>query len=171
MNTRLILVIITLGLKLTYSFGQSTGDSVAKQPQLVHRTQFDTSIIAMIPFDSKSTSPFDNNCRQATLTSDDFKDLDSLLSSCITNHNNSLEEIRKDQKIDLINTTYYKQLIPVINKEGEKEVWVNCFCNTWNSDRWKTKIMIVDDGGNCYFRLKINLTSKKCYELIVNGFA
>ena len=31
--------------------------------------------------------------------------------------------------------------------------------------------MIVDDGGNCYFNFKINLTTKKFYDLRVNGEA
>jgi hypothetical protein len=59
----------------------------------------------------------------------------------------------------------------VTNKKGEKEVWVNCFCDTWNSNRWKTEILFVEDGGNCYFNFRINLATKKYHDLGVNGEA
>lgn len=84
-------------------------------------------------------------------------------------YNNSLDKDHKQWSIDLIKFNYRKQLIAVTNKTGEKEVWVNCFCNTWDNDRWKTEMMLVADGGNCYFNFKINLTTKKYYDLGVNG--
>ncbi len=56
-----------------------------------------------------------------------------------------------------------------INEEGEKEVWVNCFCKT-DGQNWKKESIQVDDGGNCYFRVKINLTTGKYHDLMVNGF-
>jgi hypothetical protein len=59
----------------------------------------------------------------------------------------------------------------VINQEGEKEIWINFFCNEWESVGWKTDLMIVLDGGNCYFNLKVNLTNKTYSELIINGYA
>ena len=64
-----------------------------------------------------------------------------------------------------------RQYIPVINQEGEKEIWINFFCNEWESDGWKNDLMIVLDGGNCYFNLKVNLTNKTYSELIINGYA
>ena len=59
----------------------------------------------------------------------------------------------------------------MINQEGEKEIWINFFCNEWESDGWKNDLMIVLDGGNCYFNLKVNLTNKTYSELIINGYA
>ncbi|NCU36630.1 hypothetical protein EOM75_11540 [Candidatus Falkowbacteria bacterium] len=65
---------------------------------------------------------------------------------------------------------YKRQYVPVINEKGEMEVWVNCFCGNWGiNDR--TNILIVEDGGNCYFNLKINLTKENYYDLMVNGNA
>ena len=58
----------------------------------------------------------------------------------------------------------------IFNHKGEKEVWINGFCNTWDKN-WKTEIILVHDGGNCYFNLKINLTSGECFEISVNGYA
>jgi len=44
--------------------------------------------------------------------------------------------------------------------------------NKWSeTDSWKNDLMIVDDGGNCYFNLKVNLTNKTYSELMINGYA
>jgi hypothetical protein len=158
-------------IKPLSSFGQPENDKATKQDGSLPHAQFDTSLIAVIPFNQNSSSVFDKDSKPSTLAEDDFKNLDSLLASCITAYNNSLDELRKHQRIDLTKTRYYKQLIVVINKNGEKEVWLNCLCNTRGGDAWRTKIIMVDDGGNCYFNLRINLTTKKYYNLMVNGLA
>lgn len=94
----------------------------------------------------------------------------------MTNYNDSLDKAQKSfdkggklRSIDLQKYNYRTQLIAVRNKNGEKEVWVNSFCEIWGGERWKTQIMSVDDGGSCYFNFKINLTTKKYYNLEVNG--
>jgi hypothetical protein len=66
---------------------------------------------------------------------------------------------------------FKRQYVPVINEKGEKEIWVNFFCNDWRSEKWKTDIMFVHDGGNCYFNLKVNLATKTYSELHINGYA
>ncbi|GAB5523049.1 MAG: hypothetical protein Roseis2KO_09210 [Roseivirga sp.] len=63
-----------------------------------------------------------------------------------------------------------RQYVPVINKNGEKEVWINFFCSV-RDDKWKGEIIAVFDGGNCFFNLKINLTEMTYYDLRVNGYA
>ncbi len=64
-----------------------------------------------------------------------------------------------------------RQYVPVINEKGEKEVWVNFFCDDWESDNWKKDLMVFLDGGNCYFNLKVNLKNKTYSELGINGYA
>ena len=56
---------------------------------------------------------------------------------------------------------------------GDKVLWVNCFCMAESVvlKKWKTDIVYVADGGNCFFNVKINLKSKQYYGLIVNGMA
>ena len=132
---------------------------------------FDTSRTAIIEFNKKSRWPFDSTFNAAVLTQGELKSVDSLLLVCVTDYNNSLDKDHKQWSIDLKKRNYRKQLIVVTNKNGQKEVWVNCFCYNWGSDKWKTEILGVDDGGNCYFNFKINLVTKKYYELGVNGVA
>ena len=133
--------------------------------------QLDTAKTAIILFDQKGNYPFDNSFKPASLTQDDIVNIDSLLIACVNHYNNSLDKDHKERSIDLKKHNYRKQLIVVTNKKGEREVWVNCFCDTWGSDKWKTEIIMVKDGGNCYFNFKINLANKKYYDLGVNGIA
>jgi hypothetical protein len=133
--------------------------------------QIDSSNTAIIQFSKKGNFPFDNSFMPTTLTKEDLNSIDSLLVVCVTEYNNSLDKNHKEWSIDLKKNNYRKQIIAVINKKGEKEVWLNCFCHINENSNWRTEILGVDDGGNCYFNFKLNLATKKFYELGVNGEA
>jgi len=133
-----------------------------------NKLQFDTSKTVIIPFDKKENYPFGNSYKPATLTQTEIIEIDSFIIKCVSDYNASFTQEDKQFRIDLTKEIYKKQLVAVTNEKGEKEVWVNCFCRTWDN-AWKTKIIHVDDGGNCYFNFKINLTTKKYYDLGVNA--
>lgn len=132
---------------------------------------YDSANTAIIAWDRSFNYPFDTiNYNAATLTQEDIKRVDSLLISSVMDYNNSLTDGHEEYKIDLNGKNYKKQLIGAINSNGEKEIWVNCFCDSWVKS-WKTEILVVDDGGPCYFNFKINMQTKKIYNFVVNGFA
>jgi hypothetical protein len=135
-----------------------------------HNLEFDTSKTAIIEFNKRSRWPFDSTYSAATLLQPELKTIDSFFVVVVENYNNSLDKEHKQWSIDINNRNYKKQLIVVTNNKGEKEVWVNCFCRAEN-DKWKTKMFGVEDGGNCYFNFKVNLTIKTYYDLGVNGVA
>jgi hypothetical protein len=174
MTPRSYINILTIPVCLTIaltSCGQ-TQDKKNKQSLVnIKSIQIDTSKTAIISFDKKGNYPFDNSFVPATLTQDDLNNIDSLLIACVTDYNNSLDKDHKEWSIDLKKHNYRKQVIAVTNKKGEKEVWVNCFCHTWDNNNWKKDILLVHDGGNCYFNFKVNLATKKFYDLGVNGEA
>ena len=175
MTPRSIISILTFSIFSTTSFvacGQvSNKNSTDKNPiTKSNGLRFDTSKTAIIEFNKKRRWPFDSTFKAATLTQNELQLVDSLLLACVANYNKSLDKKHKQWSIDLKNRNYRKQLIVVTNKSGQKEVWVNCFC-TVDNDRWKTRIFSVDDGGNCYFNFKLNLATKKYYDLGVNGVA
>jgi len=99
----------------------------------------------------------------ANLNQKEINDIERILENSIEYYNSF-----KNGYIDL--NLYKRQYVAVKNKEGETEVWVNCFCQT-AGEKWKTEIIDIDDGGNCYFNLKINLTKSSYYDFIVNGEA
>jgi hypothetical protein len=141
----------------------------------------DTSKIAILPYNTVQNWVF-KNAIATDLTTDDLAAIETIFTNCIDEYNVEKEKeylkmkgkypkskLSKDYYV--IDTKRHKrQYIAVINEKGEKEVWVNCFCNSWDRN-WKKEIIGVKDGGNCFFSLKINLTLKKYYDLMVNGHA
>jgi hypothetical protein len=135
----------------------------------------DTAVVVIFPFGEKEEYLFKDAKAGAELTSADLDKIDSLLNKCIADYNTQQEkdpalQFKKDKSEYLIDLKKYKrQYVAVTNDKGEKEVWINCFC--FDDPYWKTYIIEVNDGGNCFFNLKINLSADTCYNLLVNGDA
>jgi hypothetical protein len=141
----------------------------------------DTSSIVILPYDS-SLYWICKDCKPAELTSQDFEEIENFLIKCIDEYNPEQEkrfyEIKSkypEQNFEMRHFTidlkrYKRQYIAMTNINGEKVVWINCICDTYHED-WRKGPIIVMDGGNCFFNLKINLTRHSYYELIVNGEA
>ena len=111
------------------------------------------------------------------LTSNEIDLVDSLFQDFKTKSNNGDTTIQAMGEIGLMN--YKRQYLPVLNDNGEKIVWINCFCvsgsnlphfSSNNPDKWNEEIIIVKDGGNCYFSVFLNLTTQRFEKLMVNGF-
>lgn len=66
---------------------------------------------------------------------------------------------------------YNQQYIGAEYENGDKYIWINCFCKTQESDfkDWKTKLVFVKDGGNCFINVLVNLTKNTYEEFNVNG--
>jgi len=142
--------------------------------------RLDSSCFAVMPFAENAEYIF-KNATPATLSIAEISKIDSLLQKAVNEHNQAQEEeyhkmvkavpnipIQRDHYF--INLSNYKrQFIAIINPAGEKEVWVNCFCASMSD--WRKRVIIVDDGGNCFFNVKINLTTSVWYDLMVNGLA
>ncbi|MBS1507963.1 MAG: hypothetical protein JSS79_15085 [Bacteroidetes bacterium] len=63
---------------------------------------------------------------------------------------------------------YGRQYIAAI-ENGQKVVYGNFFCEpTWYKRR-KKQLVIANDGGNCYFSMKINLATGELYDFMENG--
>lgn len=141
--------------------------------------QIDTASIAIIPFNTTQSWIFENS-QPINLTNRDIETIEIILRKCINNYNptqeqefQSIHNNHPEYNIDKTNfiidlQRYKRQYIAAINAKREKEVWINCFCKEGDLN-WKTNLIIVKDGGDCYFNLKINLTTGKYYELVVNG--
>lgn len=173
MTPRTYLNILTITSCLTIAL-ISCGQSQTKKTDeivITKNAQVDTSKTAIIAFDKNLEFPFDSSFNPTTLTQHELHNIDSLLVACVTDYNKSLDKDHKEWSIPLNNNNYFKQIIAVTNKKGQKEVWVNCFCVTMDNNKWKRDILIVEDGGNCYFNFKINLATMIFFDLRVNGVA
>ena len=142
--------------------------------------QLDTATFAILPFSEKSEYLLSNST-PTELTAVEIQQVNDLLSKAVAEQNQAEEkdfqqtvkmfpdaaQHRGNYFIDL--TRYKRQFIAVINTKGEKVVWVNCFCHA--ELNWRKEEIVVYDGGNCYFNVKINLTKASWYEMMVNGEA
>ncbi|WP_291138891.1 hypothetical protein [Flavobacterium sp. UBA7663] len=128
----------------------------------------DTSKVAILPFEKNSKTYF-KNCTESKLS------IDELLYA----ENELVKKVNKYNKREKRNPTihfgtdyidlekYHRQYLVYINKNGQKEVYVNCFCEE-PAENWRDYLADVDDGGNCFLQLKINLTKKKVGQLETN---
>jgi len=166
--TKIFSLIFILIIVLTACRTDKTND---KLDNFQAAPTYDTTKTVIIPLDKESNYPFKNlEYKSATLTQEDIEQIERSVLESVTEYNNSLTDGHDDFKIDLTGRDYKKQLVAVTNLKGEKEVWVNCFCDDWDK-AWRTQVVSVEDGGTCYFNFKLNLTTKKIYDLIVNGYA
>ena len=110
---------------------------------------------------SKEFNHFKNTVIPYELTENDLYKIDSILPICM-NKTGYFKEVKNTDN-------YSKQCIAIKNRNGETEVWVNCACSGIAKDSFKYFIGTVNDGGHCYFNLKINLTKKECFDVFVNG--
>jgi hypothetical protein len=151
---------------LTASYNAPSHKIVRKS--CYHEFAIDTSRYAILKFNDRD-SLFGKGCKPTVLTSSDIKKIEDLISKTIAQYNKMSKGSWKIKHIH----KYYKQLIAVVNANGEKEVWVNCLCNVseWGSKgpNWKHDVVEVMDGGPCYFNLKINLSKGTAYTFSVNG--
>ena len=76
---------------------------------------------------------------------------------------------------------YYRQYIPYIDKNGGRIIEVSAFCEIleyppepdsksaeWTKMDWKNEFVEVEDGGKCYWQIKINLDNKEYFDLGIN---
>ncbi|AWA31133.1 hypothetical protein HYN48_14105 [Flavobacterium magnum] len=111
--------------------------------------------ITIIPF---------NAIHKISLTKTELKILNEKLNKSVMIYNKI-----HTKKIDLKN--YNRQYFPYINAKGEKQVEINCFCQFFDNDNWKSKRVDVSDGGESYFNLNVNLDDNSFSDLSVNGRA
>ncbi len=149
-----------------------------------HHSLVDTMLIAVIPYDTSFhyLTSF-KGYKAADVNESDIHIIDSLLNLAISNYNVSQRNniklpelahpndsiISSDILIDL--QKYKRQYIVALNNNGEKLVWINCFCEGEIDNITRKYPYVVMDGGKCYFNIMINITKKKYFNLMVNGEA
>lgn len=177
-------IFITIGLSL-FMFACSNSRTL-KSIQIPTSTiaNPDTSNYAIFILDTSHSfsSWYLGSNKPRDLNSSELLKIDTILAKSIAEYNQFQEKqikysLAKDPKLKLevnnytIDLKYYKrQYVPSINTFGEKEVWVNCLCIT-SSYQWRTSLIHVEDGGNCYFNVILNLTTGNYNNLSVNGDA
>jgi hypothetical protein len=65
---------------------------------------------------------------------------------------------------------YGKQYLAAINPKGHVIVYVNCFCDPEHFECKNRDLVVVSDGGHCYFNLLIDLTTNSVIGGQGNGY-
>jgi len=167
-----------LFLPVSLSCNQKTSHAVINKKPL----QYDTSAIAMFENDTGKLYLLPQGSGLASLTQNDLGIADSLFNTAVNDYNNKQRPLLKGwyKKFQLQDSTrvlinpkkYRRQYFAYTDSNGQKIIYINCFCNDHNfrdHPNWKKYEVIVDDGGNCYFELKVNIDHKKYFDFFVNG--
>ncbi|MGB5981636.1 MAG: hypothetical protein WBG46_05785 [Nonlabens sp.] len=147
-------------------------------------TQFELKEVnfAILPFNQNWYWIFEN-AKPIGISKSELIEIESILKIAIEENNRGPEidrAMNKDefpkysgQNADFIISLerMNRQYVPVLNKNGDKEVWINFFCDDTFDHNWKVEPVIVLDGGNCYFSLKVNVSKKTYSDLSNNGYA
>lgn len=73
------------------------------------------------------------------------------------------------QKIDHPDR-YFRQYVAVV-RAGERLIYINALCNVHSKPEWRTRLIRVLDGGNCYWQAWYDPVTGTFSELTVNGRA
>ena len=181
----LILSIVLISLSACKSTKEnSSTEKEVTQEVTIEEFNLPTSEYVILPFDSTITwyHLFDG-AQKTDLSNLELNEIEKIIETAIQENNlqqnDQLIQHNKSYPDNQLTETGYelklegfkRQYVPVINSKGEKEIWVNFFCSDWNTEKWKSGIFMVHDGGNCDFNLKVNLTTHTYRELIINGYA
>jgi len=100
---------------------------------------------------------------------DDIMAAEEILQACFSKESSGTRNPFFGRKLE----NYHRQFAGVRLENGDKVIWINCFCYVDNEfiRKWKEQFIMVDDGGNCFFNVKVNLNTKQYYDLMVNGNA
>ncbi|SFQ63655.1 hypothetical protein [Flavobacterium akiainvivens] len=100
-----------------------------------------------------------------SLSKEEIAQADALLYKSLDTYNQ--KENRED-----INLRYYiRQYVPELNEKGEKQVMIYAMCSIFEGDGWRKHLSHVNDGGDCFFEVLINLEKNTVSELWPNGHA
>ena len=83
------------------------------------------------------------------------------------------EFIQKDSVLSFPLNEYTRQYFGII-ENSDKVIYINSFCMEEDDsfmEGWKTDFIEVEDGGDCFFQIKVNLEKEDCYEFYINGEA
>jgi hypothetical protein len=167
MNYRIICCFLFVNFLPAPGFPQPHQTKVFPPMMLYYLNTKEKSRIAVFRFDKNRDVGirFDENSKPTSLTNAELKAIQRIINDRVAVYNKHYIEypIKQPEK-------YFKQVIPVVSSNGEKEVWISCHCTVMR-DTWRNFIGIVDDGGTCEFSIKINLTKGRVIKFWVNGLA
>lgn len=121
----------------------------------------------ILPVMEKMEWAFGRNYKPYSPTPEDIQIAEDVLSQCYSKESSGTANPFFGRKLE----DYYRQFVGGELEGGDKVIWINCFCKSELEifKNWKTDILMVADGGNCFFHVNVSLSRKEYYGLMVNG--
>lgn len=148
----------------------------------------DTNTYTILSFKEFKTrlKAFDSSSLDTDLSTVEIAIVENLFFKGIDEYNNRVKKqvestykTEKEKKealddflIPILKGFYIKQLIPIINPKGQKLVYINCFGGDPSNKEyfWKNELIQVMDGGNGFFQLIINISTKTIISVRINDY-
>ncbi len=129
---------------------------------------------AIIPKEQVPQLKYFDEKREAywTPTKQDILEAEKLSKNYLEKYNGDDKYIKTSIATILSRLGQYKrQYVGLIEKNGNKTIWINYFYDNGSFSNWDKSLVFVLDGGNSFFNIKANLNKKQCYDLRINGVA
>lgn len=128
------------------------------------------SKVAILPFEALTLEWLKENKKPdiKPLEARDIQLITELLKKSIDDYNSSTDNKSMRGKIVNYENNYITQIVSYLNPAKEREAYVNCVCLNGVDSDWRKKLIIVEGGGSCFFRIFINLDKKTAYNFWVN---
>ena len=157
-NAVKIIVLVMIFLSTTHCFSQ--------EPKKDFIYTWDTS-------EDSIYFKLDRSLQKYTPTQEEIQKAKELSNNFIK----SLERKRKSKKNGKLGSIleynldeYFRQYIGFVDKHGKKIILIYAFCSSFGEAHdLKHNVVLVFDGGSCFYNIKINLETNKCYDFSVNG--
>jgi hypothetical protein len=165
-----ILSVITISLLLVSCSRQTQPGNTEDTRSLNRDIQYELKPNqAIVPAIEKMEWAFGKNYKQWTPAGNDIETAEKLLKECFDRGKSGTLNLFQDRTLD----DYNRQFIGAVIEGGNRVILVNCFCKSEEKTlkNWKNELVLVADGGNCFFHLKVNIDTGRYYGLMVNGYA
>jgi hypothetical protein len=89
------------------------------------------------------------------------------LKDYLKDHSREFYDLQDDwSRLASYNRQYFGLIIA-----GQRIIYANFLCETDFADQWTTQIVVVMDGGDCFFNIQYNVDTDTYSDLYVNGYA
>lgn len=128
---------------------------------------FTESNYTLLDAPEKMEYEFGKNYKKWTPGAGDISKTEKLLYGCYEQECRGTANRLLNRKLD----DYNYQLMGALMDNGEKVIWINALCKKEESSMadWKKRLVVVADGGNCFFNIQVNITRDVWGLLMVNG--
>ncbi|SCZ01576.1 hypothetical protein [Flavobacterium caeni] len=122
---------------------------------------------AVLPFNQNEKYPLFANSTPTSLSHLEVMEIEKIAGQKI------IETIQAHNRRQSKPDKYLRQYVAVVNENGEKEIWIQCFVSdfiAYDEDKnyWRKHILDFGDGGDSVFSLKVNLSKKIFYDFAIH---